>query len=498
MNWWTYEPTRPIRADGIKARSTRGAIGEQWWSQRFISVLESYGNSGRLTRGRSYARAGQVLRLNIGKGTVNAQVQGSRSKPYRVDVRIKQLPTPQWRQVEDTLAAQALFRAKLLAGEMPPEIEDVFADAGASLFPRSWGDFVLLCSCPDGTVPCKHLAATFYLLAEAFDADPFLVLKLRGRDREELLDRLRAQGGTPDDAETSGPAIAVDEPPLADCLDAFWQPALTPARLRERAARPHAVRDLLLRSLDPPPVKIRDRSLLSALAPAYGAAPDELESIATRPALEAPPPKPESSEPEASEPGPSGPEVPTETDGETTYRFKITLDGVRPRVWRRFDVPGSFTLCELHETVQDVMGWENTHLYYFDIDARYGPEADAELGMTDGDEMRVEEVLDTGSRFTYFYDFGDRWTHDIVVEKVLTSRPGARPRCRAGARACPPEDCGGPSGYAGLLAVRSDPNHPEHDATVEWLGDDFDPAAFSVAEVNEDLDAVWLDLPDTR
>ena len=128
----------PIPVDGgIRARSKRGAIGEQWWSQRFISVLESLGMSGSLQRGRSYARKGQVLEFDLSVGKVTARVQGSRPQPYKVTITVAPLTTAQWKTVESQLAAQALFRAKLLAGEMPAETEQVFADCGTPLFPRS-------------------------------------------------------------------------------------------------------------------------------------------------------------------------------------------------------------------------------------------------------------------------------------------------------------------------------------------------------------------------
>ena len=122
---------------------------------------------------------------------MTAQVQGSRPKPYRVRIQVTPLTTPQWRRVEQALAGQALFRAKLLAGEMPREIEEVFADCGTPLFPRSARDLEMSCSCPDWEVPCKHLAAVCYVLAEAFDLDPFGILAWRGRGREDLLASLR-------------------------------------------------------------------------------------------------------------------------------------------------------------------------------------------------------------------------------------------------------------------------------------------------------------------
>ena len=185
-------PAKPIRVDGgIRARSKRGAIGEQWWSRRFISVLESYGMSGRLARGRSYARAGQVLDFALSQGKVTARVQGSRVRPYQVRIGVLPLTTAQWRRVQDRLASQALFRAKLLAGEMPHEIEEVFAECGTPLFPRSAADLDMHCSCPDWGVPCKHLAAVCYVLAEEFDRDPFGMLAWRGKARDELLAALR-------------------------------------------------------------------------------------------------------------------------------------------------------------------------------------------------------------------------------------------------------------------------------------------------------------------
>ncbi|MGN9765310.1 SWIM zinc finger family protein [Micromonospora sp. SD12] len=183
---------RPRRVDGgLRARSTRGAIGRSWWSRRFLEVLESFALGTRLTRGRSYARAGQVIRLDVAPGTVHAEVQGSRAQPYEVSIALPPFPEALWARVEAELAAQAFFSARLLAGDLPPELEELFAGAGAPLFPAGVAELRQRCSCPDFAVPCKHLAATFYLLAEAFDADPFQLLHWRGRSRTQLLDRLR-------------------------------------------------------------------------------------------------------------------------------------------------------------------------------------------------------------------------------------------------------------------------------------------------------------------
>src|SRR6266487_325346 len=242
-----HEPSRPRDVDGgIKARSKRGAIGERWWSLRFIGVLESFGMRSRLARGRNYARRGQILEFALTTGVVTARVQGSRPRPYRVRIQVLPLTSAQWRQVEQALAGQALFRAKLLAGEMPAEIEEVFAGCGTPLFPRSAHDLEMSCSCPDWEVPCKHLAAVCYVLAEAFDSDPFGMLAWRGRGRDDLLAalrRLRAAAPAP-----PRPVLDVADRPLADRLADFWSPGLPDVRLRSLPAVPATAPDLLLRT----------------------------------------------------------------------------------------------------------------------------------------------------------------------------------------------------------------------------------------------------------
>jgi uncharacterized Zn finger protein len=283
--WSDYSSSGPISVDGgIKAKSKRGAIGEQWWSRRFIAVLESFGMTGRLQRGRSYARRGQVLEFSLATGKVTARVQGSRPSPYKVTITVLPLTTAQWREVESRLAAQALFRARLLAGEMPAEIEQVFADAGTPLFPRSSRDLEMNCSCPDSEVPCKHLAAVCYVLAEAFDDDPFALLAWRGKARDDILAALRGKtpGGAGERAPSGGlvgrpagdsPALAVlsdvTGPPLAESLANFWTPGLSQARLRALPPSPATPPDLLLRLSDPPPVLVRGKSLRDILTPAY-------------------------------------------------------------------------------------------------------------------------------------------------------------------------------------------------------------------------------------
>lgn len=188
-----YRPAIKARG-GIKAQTKRGQFGLSWWAKRWVEVLESFDIGSRLSRGRSYARKGQVLAIEITKGFVEAKVQGSFPKPYSVTIKVKLLPESDWKKLAASLSTQAIFAAKLLAGEMPREIEQTFAAVGLSLFPEKLRDLETDCSCPDWSNPCKHIAAVYYLLGEEFDRDPFLIFVLRGMGREELLSSLSRVG----------------------------------------------------------------------------------------------------------------------------------------------------------------------------------------------------------------------------------------------------------------------------------------------------------------
>jgi uncharacterized Zn finger protein len=193
--WRRRKPSIPREAKGgIKAQSKRGTFGESWWARRWIAVLESFNIGARLGRGRSYARRGQVLSIEIDKGKVGAKVQGSQRKPYDVKLDIKTLSASDWQKLAKVLSRQAIFSAKLLMGEMPLDIEKAFKEAGLSLFPERLKDLKTACSCPDWSNPCKHIAAVYYLLAEEFDRDPFLIFKLRGMNREDLITMLSKSG----------------------------------------------------------------------------------------------------------------------------------------------------------------------------------------------------------------------------------------------------------------------------------------------------------------
>lgn len=270
---WFPPPSKPRAvAGGIKARTARGEIAKSWWSRRFIEVLTSFGVGSRLTRGRTYARKGQVIDLTVDAGVVTAAVQGSRARPYRVRIGLVAFGKAEWGAVTDALADDAWYAARLLAGEMPDDIEEVFERAGLSLFPESKRDLSMDCTCPDWEVPCKHLAAVFYLLAERFDADPFEILMWRGRGKQDLLDALGAlrAGATPGDARRGdvdggdGGAVVV---PLSECLaDFFRAPAAMPPRAVAQS-RP----DALLDQLPPVPVVARGKDVRDLLRPLYRA-----------------------------------------------------------------------------------------------------------------------------------------------------------------------------------------------------------------------------------
>jgi len=220
--WWEYgdRPAKKIvPKGGIKAQSTRGAFGVNWWAKKWVAVIESFHVGGRLQRGRSYARGGQILSIDVKEGKVSAKVQGSMPKPYAVTISVAKLSDNQWRHVTAALAAKAAFAAKLLAGELPPEVEGVFAAKGVSLFPATEEDLETSCSCPDYENPCKHIAAVYYLLAETFDRDPFLLFRLRGLDRDDLFATLNSAGPAPAPIESEKSA----SDPLPAAVAAFWR-----------------------------------------------------------------------------------------------------------------------------------------------------------------------------------------------------------------------------------------------------------------------------------
>jgi uncharacterized Zn finger protein len=236
-----------------------------WWSQRFVQVLESYGLGARMQRGRRYARQGQVTALDVNAGRLAAKVQGSRAKPYRVTITWPVLEPAAWETVASAFASRAGFAARLLAGEVPPDLEAVFESAGVTLFPRRWAELRADCSCPDWENPCKHLAAVLYVFADRLDDDPWLLLAWRGRDREAVLGRLRI----PRTASAG---------PRDDGLPAWWplhpgtRSAGEPSSgLAALDATPPQPPDAVLHRLEPLAASVRGTPVTGLLLPAYDA-----------------------------------------------------------------------------------------------------------------------------------------------------------------------------------------------------------------------------------
>ncbi len=173
------------------------------------------------------------------------------------------------------------------------------------------------------------------------------------------------------------------------------------------------------------------------------------------------------------------------------YEIKIALLRIGPPIWRRLQVPADITLGRLHHVIQTAMGWSDMHLHQFIADGvAYGvPDAEFPNDMKSEHNVWLDSLAGPGDRLNYEYDFGDGWMHEIQIEKTLTAEPGKHyPQCIGGERACPPEDCGGPSGYERLLDILRDPKHEEYADMLDWIGDEaFDPEAFDSAAVNAAL-----------
>jgi uncharacterized Zn finger protein len=281
-DWNYYSENRPRKVEGgIKTKSDRGAIGETWWSKRWVSVLESFGMGTRLTRGRSYARQGQVVSVNVEPGVVKAKVQGSMPNPYNVKIQLEPLSDRDWDDVTDAMASQALFAAKLLAGEMPANIEEAFSTVKLSLFPTRLNDLKTSCSCPDWANPCKHIAAVYYILAERFDEDPFLIFKLRGRTKEEIIEILREKRAetlpeeSASDVTTGNEDGAAGETPvhLEDYVGTFWQAGAGLDSFVVSLQAPK-VEKAVLKRLGDGPFSIGGQNITAVLSRAYDAVKD--------------------------------------------------------------------------------------------------------------------------------------------------------------------------------------------------------------------------------
>lgn len=237
-----------------------------WWSEQWIRSFEmlfpSNASRSRLAKGRTYARRGQVLELEVGPNGVLARVQGSRPRPYQVRLELNRLRRETWGRILHHVAGKAAFLAQLLEGNLPVEIEELFFASGARLFPHGDNDIRARCNCPDPVAPCKHVAALNYALAEALQRDPFLLFALRGKSRDQFLQDLRDMRGR--DRGPSSSSIEED-------LGQFWRMG----RLAESVLRPapwnlSADPARLVQSLGEPDMEgIREGAFLSLMESTY-------------------------------------------------------------------------------------------------------------------------------------------------------------------------------------------------------------------------------------
>ncbi len=184
----------------------------------------------------------------------------------------------------------------------------------------------------------------------------------------------------------------------------------------------------------------------------------------------------------------------TQPDDSYVYQIKVTLEDISPPIWRRIQVTNDITLRKLHRILQIILGWYDYHLHEFIIDnIHYGqPDPDSMFEVKTEKNVKLTKVVSgEGAKFTYIYDFGDYWRHKILIEKILPLEPNKQyPICLKGKRAGPPEDCGGAGGYYDFLEAIQNPENPEHEDMLEWVGGSFDPEAFDINEINQELEKI--------
>lgn len=197
----------------------------EWWAQRWLDLLDSYRFKKRLERARNYSRQGNVLSIKFEGAKVLAAVQGTEVEPYKVTLSLEPFTEEQWGYVIETMAQRAVFAAKLLAGEMPQNIEEVFTVNGLSLFPFTLADIRSKCSCPDKANPCKHVGAVYYQLGDRFSEDPFVLFQLRGSSKEQIiaaLRQLRSANVATTETKTNDPATKLVHFEQTN-IEQFWQ-----------------------------------------------------------------------------------------------------------------------------------------------------------------------------------------------------------------------------------------------------------------------------------
>lgn len=263
----SFVPNQPPQRDkpikvrgGVRLRRRPDEAPSNWAGQRWMRMIEACASGDRLADGLEYARAGQTRAIDVQDGQISARVQGKRPRAYALTITLDRFTHDQWERVASAMVDQAGYGAKLLAGELPASIEDVFAPLGVSLFPKDASEVHLRCACDDDTPWCKHACCAASLIAERMESEPFLIFALRGMPIEEVLERLRRRWsasaglGGASAAYTPHPPAGVESlsPPLETIADSFWEPRAGLEEL-DTSPRPVEVRHPLLRRLGPSP-----------------------------------------------------------------------------------------------------------------------------------------------------------------------------------------------------------------------------------------------------
>ena len=245
------------------------AAKETWWSQKFIQALEAFKMGNRLIRGKEYAREGRVQKITLAPGLVTSLVNGSRKTPYFVSITLEPFPDLVWKKISYDLAKKAILVIEMLQDRMPESVEEVFRASRISLFPSHLDQLYSDCDCPDKANPCKHIAATYYVLAQHFDLDPFLIFTLRGRTKTQILEFLQyfwKKGRPKSDIQT----MVVPRKPFPEKeMGPFWlSPPSQKIQSRLDPLSP-AVPDTIIKKLGPAPILLDDVNFESVLTDTY-------------------------------------------------------------------------------------------------------------------------------------------------------------------------------------------------------------------------------------
>jgi uncharacterized Zn finger protein len=281
-------PRKPTPNIPLKPRRVRGGVKLTadyanatdspipWATQRWIRLIEQSAAGPNLVEGLDYGRLGQTKRLDVVSGAVKAQVQGRQYRPYDTTIKVTAFTHEQWDQIVTLMSDQAVYAAKILAGELPPNIEEIFSRIGVRLFPTEPGDVTTTCTCPDRIPWCKHACAVASLLADQLGAKPFLMFELRGISTQDLMERLRQQramsgvGASAAAIYTPHPPGEYTAKPLEECLHSFWDLPSGDGRVRiDTPLEPPAVSHPLLRRLGPSPFAGHRFPLVGLLATCY-------------------------------------------------------------------------------------------------------------------------------------------------------------------------------------------------------------------------------------